>query len=332
MKSIIFSIVLAFLIVVAICPFLIPYLQRLKLGQAVRELGPRSHFQKAGTPTMGGVAIILAVMIASIIVSGMYSPELQFALCIVLIFGLIGFVDDFIKVIQKNIISQNSGISSASLGMTAKHKLVLQTLTSLALGVYVAYHPDMGTSIIIPFTDFSFNLGILFIPFIMVATIAIVNAVNLTDGLDGLACGATLIISIFFMVQSFVLGVESMSVLSATVIGACLAFLIFNRYPAKIFMGDTGSMALGGALAVVSIMTQSVLFILIAGALLVIETLSVTLQVGYFKLSKGKRLFKMAPIHHHFELSGWKETKVVIVFWAFTLLCVILSFFAANII
>ena len=327
----IISTMIAFASVVLICPSLMPFLRKLKFGQAERELGPKSHYKKAGTPTMGGLAILAGIIAAAVIMSPKNGTNLVFAVVITLVFGLIGFLDDYIKVIQKNSIVSDKSISMASLGMKAKHKLILQFAVAAALAVYVAYHPSIGTEIIIPFTDKLWDLNIFFIPFVIFTVIAVTNAVNLTDGLDGLASGVTLIVMVFFISVSTSMAFTEMSLFSSSVIGACLGFLCYNFNPAKVFMGDTGSMALGAAVVVVAIFTRTELFILLAGAIYVIEALSVVLQVGYFKLSHGRRLFKMAPIHHHFELCGWEETRVVIVFWVFTAVCVMVSFIASNI-
>ena len=298
----IISTMIAFASVVLICPFLMPFLRKLKFGQAERELGPKSHYKKAGTPTMGGLAILAGIIAAAVIMSPKNGTNLVFAVVITLVFGLIGFLDDYIKVIQKNSIVSDKSISMASLGMKAKHKLILQFAVAAALAVYVAYHPSIGTEIIIPFTDKLWDLNIFFIPFVIFTVIAVTNAVNLTDGLDGLASGVTLIVMVFFISVSTSMAFTEMSLFSSSVIGACLGFLCYNFNPAKVFMGDTGSMALGAAVVVVAIFTRTELFILLAGAIYVIEALSVVLQVGYFKLSHGRRLFKMAPIHHNFEL------------------------------
>lgn len=322
---------ISFLSVILICPILLPVLRKFKFGQAERELGPKSHYKKAGTPTMGGISIIVGVIISCVIVNNAKSMNLMFAVVIVFIYGLIGFLDDYIKVIQKNAISSDKSVSSASLGMRASHKIVLQFAVACALGFYVAYHPELGTDIIIPFVMKSIDLGIIFIPFVIFTTIAVVNAVNLSDGLDGLASGITLIVMMFFLIAGLSLGKNDMSIFSGAVIGACLGFLCFNFNPAKVFMGDTGSMALGACVVVAAIFTKTELFILIAGAIYVIEALSVVMQVGYYKISHGKRIFKMAPIHHHFELCGWEETRVVIVFWVFTAVCVMLAVLSAKI-
>ena len=331
MNKPIFATLISFFAVVAACPVLIPYLQKLKFGQAVRQLGPASHYKKAGTPTMGGLAMIFGIVIAAVVFMKDCDSSLFFAVMVTVVFGIIGFLDDYIKIIQKNAMHSEKGVSVASLGMSAHHKLILQVAVAAALAVYTAYHPNLGTDILIPFTSRTFDLGWLFIPFVMIAIVAVVNAVNLTDGLDGLASGVTLIVFIFFLMASIANGFSSMGIFGASVIGACLGFLCYNFNPAKVFMGDTGSMALGGAVAVISILTKTELFILIAGLIYVIETISVALQVSYFKISHGKRLFKMAPIHHHFELCGWEETRVVIVFWVFTAVCVLISLLSLNI-
>lgn len=322
---------ISFTSVVIVCPFLLPFLRKLKFGQAERELGPKSHYKKAGTPTMGGVSMLLGITIACLVMNVSKDKNLFFALIVMLIYGLIGFLDDYIKVIQKNAIVSDKNVSSASLGMRPKHKLVLQFAVACALAFYVAYHPGLGTDIILPFSLGSWDLGIFFIPFIIFTTIAVVNAVNLSDGLDGLASGITLIVMLFFFIASIANARFEMSIFSAAVIGACLGFLCYNFNPAKVFMGDTGSMALGSAVAVVAIFTKTELFILIAGLIYVIEALSVVIQVSYFKLTHGKRFFKMAPIHHHFELCGWEETRVVMVFWVFASVCVMFSLLAAGI-
>ncbi len=322
---------ISFVFVIAICPFMIPFLEKLKFGQSERELGPESHYKKAGTPTMGGVAMVIAIIIACLFFIRNTDANLGFAILITSIFALIGFLDDFIKITQKNVIKSDKGVSVASLGMLPRYKLILQLSTATALAVYAAFHPSLGTNIIVPFLKNSFDLGWFFIPFVIIAVVAVVNAVNLTDGLDGLASGVTMIVLVFFIVSAIRTGFDSMGIFGASVAGACLGFLSYNFNPAKVFMGDTGSMALGGAVAVIAILTKTELFIILAGAIYVIETLSVTLQVGYFKLSGGKRLFKMAPIHHHFELSGWSETRIVIVFWTFSVICVLISMMALQV-
>ncbi len=331
MNQSIIATLIAFVTVVVLCPFMIPYLEKLKFGQAERELGPKSHYKKAGTPTMGGVVMIAAICIACAFFLGSGDSSLLIAIVITVIFGLIGFMDDYIKIVQKNAIQSERGVSTASLGMWARHKLILQFSLSAALALYAMFHPLIGTSIVIPFSEKLLDLGAFYIPFVMVVIVAVVNAVNLTDGLDGLASGVTLIVMMFFLMSALSSGYNAMGTLSAAVIGACLGFLCYNFNPAKVFMGDTGSMALGGAVAAVSVLTRTELFLLLAGAIFAIEMLSVALQIGYFKLSHGKRLFKMAPIHHHFELTGWSETRIVIVFWAFSAFCVLISMLSLHV-
>lgn len=331
MNRAILATLLSFFIVLAVCPFLIPFLERLKMGQMERALGPKSHYKKAGTPTMGGIAFIIGIVATCAVFSRGEDFDLLFAVLITVVFCMIGFLDDYVKILQKNSIEGDSGVSSASLGISIKHKLILQIAASAALAVYCAYHPSLGTEIILPFFNKTWDLGIFFIPFVMFAAVAILNGVNFTDGLDGLCGGVTLIVMIFFLFAALCFGSMGMGIFAASVIGACLAFLCFNFNPAKVFMGDTGSMALGGAVSVVCVLTRTELFVLLAGLIYVIEALSVALQIGYFKLTHGKRLFKMAPIHHHFELSGWEETRIVTVFWIFTAVCVMVSMLSLNI-
>ncbi len=321
---------ISFMIVVAVCPVTIPILEKLRFGQTVRQLGPKTHYKKAGTPTMGGIAIIAGIVISGACFIRSGDTTLFFAILITLVFGMIGFLDDYIKIVQRNAMISEKGVSVASLGMSVGHKLVLQFSVAIALAIYAAFHSHIGTEILIPFFTKTFDLGWVFIPFVVIVTVAVVNAVNFTDGLDGLACGVTSIVLIFFLYAALGTGFLYMGIFSAAVIGACLGFLCYNFNPAKVFMGDTGSMALGGAVAVVSILTKTELFILIAGFVYVVEEISVALQVVYFKLTKGKRLFKMAPIHHHFELCGWVETRIVIVFCIFSVMCVLVSLLGMN--
>ncbi|MCR4723269.1 MAG: phospho-N-acetylmuramoyl-pentapeptide-transferase [Eubacteriales bacterium] len=329
MKIQIVATLISFTVTVLICPVLLPILKKLKFGQAERALGPESHFKKAGTPTLGGISF-MAGMIASCAALGLGNFDLFFALVISLLFGLIGFLDDYMKIIQKNALSDAKNLSSASLGMRGRHKIVMQFSVAAALAVYAAYHPNIGTDVVIPFISKNWDMGILFIPFVIFASVAVVNASNLTDGLDGLDAGVAMIIMIFFLLFSGAKGYSEISILSASTIGGCMGFICYNFNPAKVFMGDTGSMALGGAVIVCSVLTKTEFFILIAGAIYVIEALSDIIQVVYFKATHGKRFFKMAPIHHHFELSGWPETRVVIVFWTFTAICVMLSILASD--
>lgn len=317
---------ISFTVVLLVTPKFIPFLMRLKMGQTIRELGPKTHYKKAGTPTMGGIVMMLGILVSCIVFSIKGSDgDLVFALFVCLVFGLTGFLDDYIKMVQKQRLKSDKGVLVPYLGMSPKQKLLLQFSIAGAIAVYAAYHPNIGTDIIIPFTNITFDLNMFFIPFAVITIVAVVNAANLTDGLDGLACGVTMIVLVFFLAASLVNGFSSMAIFASAVIGACLGFLVYNSYPASIFMGDTGSMALGGAVAIIALFTKTELFILIAGGIYFAEALSSMLQVGYFKMTKGKRLFKMAPIHHHFELCGMQETKIVIGFWIVTCILVLIS-------
>ncbi len=309
---------ISFIISVIITKVEIPVLKR-KAGQNIREDGPQSHLSKAGTPSMGGIAIIIAASLTTIGAAVMGRIDGLGCAIILLVFvgfGLIGFFDDYLKVIKKN-----------NLGLRAYQKFGLQTILSVILAVYLANYTEGSTSVYIPFADIYVNFGIWYIPFVVFVVLAMTNAVNLTDGLDGLASGVTAFISLFFAVAGFTYGIVTGAYFCSAMCGACLGFLVFNRNPAKVFMGDTGSLALGGGLAAAAILMKLELLLPIVGLLYVIEALSVVLQVGYFKISGGKRIFKMAPIHHHFEKCGFSEVQVVAGFWIFAVLCCIAGFF-----
>ncbi|WP_286947640.1 phospho-N-acetylmuramoyl-pentapeptide-transferase [Acetobacterium sp. UBA5834] len=309
------SLLISFLVVYFVTPRFIPMLKRLKFGQAIREEGPQSHLEKSGTPTMGGLVIQLGVLVAFIVLSALIGSWDFFPILVMLYFGCVGFIDDYIKVAKKH-----------NLGLRAWQKMALQCIGALVIALYAYYSPAIGSELVIPLLNRTVDFGIWYVPFTFFAVVSIVNAVNLTDGLDGLASGVTLIVAIFFFVGSLILPQANTSIFIGAIIGGCLGFLRHNSNPADIFMGDTGSMALGGAVVVMAIITQLQIFLLIAGALFVIEALSVVIQVGYFKSTGGKRFFKMAPIHHHFELSGWSETRVVTVFWVVTAIFVTIAF------
>ncbi len=308
---------------------LIPFLEKKQFRQFVREVGPQSHLSKTGTPSMGGIAIVSATIIASLIggvlAGGISWFKLIVTLVVMVLFGLIGFIDDYEKAIKKN----NAGISP-------KQKIILQFVFSAGFAVCAymksGFDGVSGSSVWIPFADVYLDLGIFYIPFVIFVMIAFSNAVNLTDGLDGLASGVTALVA-FCMV---ILGVNAFPMLSAEPIvygalaGGCLGFLIFNKNPAKIFMGDTGSMALGGMLAAGAVFMKMEFLVAIAGLIYVLEALSVIIQVTYFKKTK-KRIFKMAPIHHHFELCGMSEKKVVFMFWGATLVFCLLAILIYNI-
>ena len=311
-RELTFTAMIGFLIVIILGPIFIPMLARFKFGQTVRDEGPQSHLAKNGTPTMGGVMMIVAILITGLTRATISKGLIVGLICIVG-FGFVGFLDDFIKIKMKR-----------SLGLKAYQKIILQ----FALALYIAYYQysasPSATQLVIPFTNHIINLGIWYIPFMMIFIIGTVNAVNLTDGLDGLATSVTIIVLTFFAIVGYKTGNIYITAFSLTLIGALIGFLKFNAFPAKIFMGDTGSLALGGFVASAAYMLQMPIFIIIVGFFYLIEVLSVMIQVTYFKKTGGKRIFKMAPIHHHFELCGWSETRVVAVFSIITaILCLI---------
>lgn len=302
-------------IIAAICePLLIPFLRHLKFGQTILEDGPAWHEKKQGTPTMGGLAFILSSVVAALLfVRDLKSGGIL--LCGVL-FGLIGFVDDYIKVVKK----QNKGFS-------AKQKFLAQTFVSVVYAAFL-YFSFGQEAIKIPFLSEELNLGIFYIPFVTLVLLATTNSANLTDGLDGLAASIGSIVALFFAIAAtFLTGESGGGVISGALAGGLLGFLIYNAYPAKVFMGDTGSLYIGGIIAAVAISAGLELYIIISAFIFLFEALSVIIQVGVYKKTK-KRVFKMAPVHHHFEMCGWKETKVVSVFCVITLLLCIISYLA----
>lgn len=306
---------IAFLLTVALMPIFIPLLRRMKFGQSIREEGPESHMKKTGTPTMGGLVYLIAIIITVLgvaLFADRMSQEIIILLLVLFGYGLIGFLDDFIKVVLKR-----------NLGLTSLQKLIAQIVIAV-ISFFLLNGTEFNTAVSIPFTDFSIELSMLYVLFIIFWLVGFSNAVNLTDGLDGLVAGTASIAFAAFGVIAIVQEQEGIAMFTFAVAGALLGFLVFNKYPAKVFMGDTGSLALGGALAMVSILLKQELLLLIIGLVFVIETLSVILQVGSFKLRK-KRIFKMSPIHHHFELSGWSEWKVVTVFWAVGLIAAVIA-------
>jgi len=302
----------AFVLALIAGPICIPFLRRLKFGQTVRDDGPQTHLKKMGTPTIGGLIFLIPIMLVSLYYSQKY-PDIIPILLATLGFAAIGFVDDFIKVVKKR-----------KDGLFAGQKTFMQLIVCVAFAFYVIRYTEAGSSIVIPFTNFVIQPGLYFL-FIVVFMYFFSNAVNLTDGLDGLCAGVTLVVTIFFTIVSITNPEWGyIKVFSASIAGGCLGFLAFNIHPAKVFMGDTGSLALGGALTAIVIMMRMPLILFIVGGIYLIEAISVILQVGSFKLT-GKRIFKMAPIHHHFELKGWKETKVVAVFIVITVVLAIAS-------
>ena len=289
LEQAVYAIIISFVIGVILCPIVIPMLRKLKFGQNVRDDGPQTHLAKQGTPTMGGVAFLAAFVITSLFfLKG--NRDGAAIMLMTLCYGLIGFLDDYIKVVKKR-----------SLGLRAYQKLLLQ---------------------------------LIFIPFLFVAVLGTVNGVNLTDGLDGLAGGVTLLVAAFFMIVAWAAG-STIAPVCGAIVGGLMAFLIFNSYPAKVFMGDTGSLALGGFVASAAFILKMPIFIVIVGFIYLWESISVMLQVGWFKLTKrkygeGRRLFKMAPFHHHLEKCGWKETKVVTLFYVATALLCLIGFLGCK--
>lgn len=310
-----FSALLAFIVSLVAGPRIITYLKRLKLGQQVREDGPKTHLGKAGTPTMGGILIIVATVIA-VVVFPPLSDHNIILLFATVGFAALGFFDDFIKVVAKR-----------SLGLRAREKLVGQFGIAVLVALYA--WARIGTDLFVPFAQNTIVLPPwLYLPFTVLVLVGTVNAVNLTDGLDGLAAGSTAIAATAFGLITWLLGYPDLALFSGALVGACLGFSWFNAPPAQVFMGDTGSLGLGAALGTIAVLSKTTLFLPIIGALFVIETLSVIFQVLYFKITRGQRLFRMAPLHHHFELLGWAESKVMIRFWLISLIFAVLGLFA----
>jgi len=310
-------VVIAFVISLTLCPIIIPFLKRLKWGQYVRSNGPKSHLRKTGTPTMGGIVILLGIVLTSILYLK-DNKDIIPVLFATVGFGLIGFLDDYLKIVMKR-----------SMGLKIWQKLLGQILVTIIFVIYFTKHTEVGTSVLIPFTGgfdegYYLEIGIWFIPMMIFIMLGVVNGANFTDGLDGLAASVTLQITTFFSVAAIVVG-SSISPITNAAAGSLLGFLIFNIYPARVFMGDTGSLALGGFVAASAFMLKMPLFLIIVGLIYLIEVISVVLQIVYFRITGGKRIFRMAPIHHHFELCGWSEMKVVSVFSIATALCCIIA-------
>jgi phospho-N-acetylmuramoyl-pentapeptide-transferase len=311
----VFSALLAFAVSLLLGPVVINRLRKLKFGQTIRAEGPATHLAKAGTPTMGGILIVLAALAAQLVVRPITDNTVMM-LFGTIGFGLIGFLDDFIKIAAKR-----------SLGLRAREKLVAQFGVALLIALYA--YARVGTELIVPFWGETISLPApLYLVFTVFVLVGVVNAVNLTDGLDGLAAGSTAIASIAFGVVFLLLNYQDLSVFSGAVAGACLGFIWFNGPPAQVIMGDTGSFALGASLATGAVLSKTTLFLPIIGALFLLETVSVILQVLYFRATKGRRLFRMAPLHHHFELVGWAESKVMIRFVLLALVFAVLGLYA----
>lgn len=314
MNTIIYAVLLSFLISSITGLLVIPLFKVLKLGQNIREEGPRSHHRKAGTPTFGGIIFIFSAIITMLFFIKQYNKEIIILFYAFLAFGSIGFIDDILKKIHKK-----------NEGLTSKQKMILLIFVSSIFALYAYGNYSIGTLIMFPFTGKMINLGILYVPFIILYYVSTTNAVNLTDGLDGLATSITLLVMTFFALISFNMGYYSLAVFCGCVAGSLLGFLRYNSYPAKIIMGDTGSIALGGVVATVAVILRNPLIVIIVGGIYVVETLSVIIQVTSFKLL-GKRIFKMTPIHHSFELSGWHEAKIVSLFSIITTILCLIAF------
>ncbi len=332
MDIIIYSVLTAFFVALAAGYVGVPLLKRLKFGQQIRDDGPQTHLSKAGTPTMGGIIILVGLFAASLIFARGSYDYMWFALGVTLGFGLIGLMDDLIIVLKKR-----------SLGLKAYQKIIGQLGIALIVAFFAYNTPSIGSKLIVPFFGVEWDLGVWYIPFTVIVVVLIVNSVNLTDGLDGLASGVVLINTatfalIFFgMYELYIAsgqtlaaaGTSNMMIFSAAVTGACLGFLRFNTYPAKVFMGDTGSLALGGAVAVIGVVSRLQLLMIITGFMVLMSAISVILQVGSYKTRK-KRIFKMAPLHHHFELKGIPETRIVAFYYMITIILCLVGILAVN--
>ena len=314
-----------FILTVILEKLIIPILKSHKVGQKILEIGPRWHVNKAGTPTMGGICFIMAILVVMAIMSVIYAVNnkaqelipLALALGLATMNGMIGFFDDYTKLVKK----QNEGF-------TAKQKIVLQSLAAIIYLVAMGLTNNINTALHIPFTSVYLELGIFYYVFAFVLIIGFVNSVNLTDGIDGLASSVTLVVGIFFSVVAFTLDMRMLALLGASLVGATAGFLVYNFYPAKVFMGDTGSLFLGGLVVGATFLLDEPMIIFLVGIIYLIEALSDIIQVGVFKLSGRKiRVFKMAPIHHHFEKCGWSEIKIVIIFSLVTFASCALAYF-----
>ena len=311
-NQVVIPVLISFVLSLVLGPVVIPFLRKLKMGQTESVEGVQSHLKKAGTPTMGGVIILASVIITSLFYVK-DNPKIIPVLFLTVGFGLIGFLDDYLKVVMKR-----------SDGLYPKQKMGLQIVVTAIFAYYIVKVAKIPLTLLIPFSDGKYlDLGIFAVPLLFVAVIGTVNGTNFTDGLDGLASSVTVLVATFFTVVA--VGTKSgIEPITCAVVGALMGFLLFNVYPASVFMGDTGSLALGGFVIGAAYMMQMPLFVIIVGLIYVVEVLSVMIQVTYFKVTGGKRFFKMAPIHHHFELCGWSETRVVAVFSIATaILCLI---------
>ena len=320
----------AFFICFFLGPWVIERLTRMQVGQYIRDDGPQTHRGKAGTPTMGGVLIVAAITLATLLWSDLTDPFIWIALLVLLGFGAVGFIDDYLMQVKKQ-----------SQGLSVRGKLALQAGVALVAGIWVYLTPNFSTEVTVPFfKTVTPDLGWGYIVFAMLVIVGASNAVNLTDGLDGLAIGPVIIAATTYMVFAYIAGhvkIASylqityvpgggeLTVLCGAMAGAGLGFLWFNAYPAQVFMGDTGSLSLGATLGVIAVITKQEVLLVLVGGLFVIEALSVIFQVGFFKMTSGRRIFRMAPLHHHFELKGWPEPKVIVRFWIIAIALALLA-------
>jgi len=305
-------------------------LTTLQVGQYIREDGPESHFQKAGTPTMGGALILFSVIVSTLLWTNLSNPYVWIVLLVTFGNGLIGFVDDYLMQVKKR-----------NKGLTVLGKLILQMILAIIIGVLVYSRPDFDTQVTLPFfKKIAPDLGWGYVFFAALVIVGTANAVNLTDGLDGLAIGPAIIVAATYMVFAYVAGhikiaqylqinyvagSAEITVFCGALAGAGFGFLWFNTYPAQVFMGDVGSLSLGGALGTVAVITKQEILLILVGGLFVVEALSVIFQVGFFKMTSGRRIFRMAPLHHHFELKGWPEPKVIVRFWIIAIILALIS-------
>ncbi|MDO4804945.1 MAG: phospho-N-acetylmuramoyl-pentapeptide-transferase [Lachnospiraceae bacterium] len=307
---------IAFGITWAAGPFVIPFLTRLKFGQTERTLGVQAHLKKAGTPTMGGVMFLLAITVTGLIYIRSY-PLIGPVLFLTIAYGVLGFLDDYLKVVKKE-----------SDGLYAWQKMLLEIMIIVVFILYMKHFTDIPLTLRIPFSGGKeLDIGILTYPLMVFAIAGTVNGVNFTDGVDGLASSVTAVVAAFFTICAVILKVQAAPIASCTG-GALLGFLVYNAHPAKIFMGDTGSLALGGFVIGMAYVLQMPIYIILVGIIYLAEVISVMMQVGYFKMTHGKRIFRMAPIHHHFELGGWSETRVVAIFTIITIIACMIGFLA----
>ncbi len=320
----------AFLICFLLGPWVIRRLQRMQIGQIIQTDGPKSHMGKQGTPTMGGILILFSIFVTTLLWGNLSNHYVTILLITVLLFGFIGFVDDYLMQVKKR-----------NMGFTARGKFTIQILFGLIISYLIYQSPDFSPTLTVPFfKNFTPNLGIFYIPFACLVIVGTSNAVNLTDGLDGLAIGPYIVASVTYMIFAYVAGhtqfaeylqlrhiasAGEISVVCGVLAGAGLGFLWFNAHPAQVFMGDSGSLPLGAILGTIAVVTKQEIMLLIVGGLFVMEALSVILQVSYFKITKGKRIFRMAPLHHHFELKGWHESKVIVRFWIISITLALIS-------